>query len=207
MTLNFRKTIFISLLGHLAAFSIFSFSFGRIFPNADYGNLSFWGQILSGPQVNPQGLTNNLTKKLFSFSRRDIPLKAEPISLQINNWHKKPLIPLSTGIKESAPMPKAQLSSTLASRKEPAIIFYPLLPYSFMLYFKDRQIAHVELNFKIEREGAKNSIAVKRKISSGNLEVDLLCQRYISHYLFLQQARFSPGSWQAVKIDLSAKGE
>jgi hypothetical protein len=207
MTINLRKTVFISLLGHLAAFGIFSFSFGRVIPNADYGTLSFWGQVLSSSQVKPQGLSNNLTRGLFFFSKPDILLKTEPFSIQINSWHKKPPLLLSAGIKELASMPKAQLSPALASRKEPEIIFYPLLPYGFALYFKDRQIAHVELDFKIERTGAKNSIAVKRKISSGNLEVDLLCQRYINHYLFLQQARFGPGSWQAVKIDLSAKGE
>jgi len=46
---------------------------------------------------------------------------------------------------------------------------------------------------------------IKRKISSGNLEVDLLTMRYIGHYLFIQQKRFTPNNWQTVKIDLSEK--
>jgi len=32
-----------------------------------------------------------------------------------------------------------------------------------------------------------------------------LTMRNISHYLSLQQTRFSPNSWQTVKIDLSGE--
>jgi hypothetical protein len=49
----------------------------------------------------------------------------------------------------------------------------------------------------------RNSILVKRRISSGNLEADLLSMRYISRYLFMQQRGFVPNKWQTVKIDLS----
>ena len=89
------------------------------------------------------------------------------------------------------------------ARRTQEILFHPLLPYSFPLYFKDRQVAHVELLFKILQDKLRSYILVKRKISSGNLEVDLLSVRYISHYLFLRQAAFAPGAWQVVKVDLS----
>ena len=39
----------------------------------------------------------------------------------------------------------------------------------------------------------------------GNLEADLVCMRYVSHYLFMQQEKITPGIWHTVKIDLSAK--
>jgi len=92
-------------------------------------------------------------------------------------------------------------------RKDSVIIFHPQLPYDFLLYFKDRQEVHIELLFKISRDLEDRSIVIKRKISSGNLEADLLAMRYIDHYLFLQQARLPLDSWRAVKIDLGLKGE
>jgi hypothetical protein len=57
--------------------------------------------------------------------------------------------------------------------------------------------------FKVDSSGGRNSLEIKRKISSGNLEVDLLSMRYLSPYLFIQQNRFTPNNWQTVKIDLS----
>ena len=86
-------------------------------------------------------------------------------------------------------------------------MFYPRLPPYFSLYFKDRQVAHMELMFKITSSLKNSSISIKRKISSGNLEADLLCMRYINHYLFVQQGIFTSGDWQAVKIELSAKND
>ena len=84
---------------------------------------------------------------------------------------------------------------------------HPLLPHDFALYFKDRQIAHVELEFNFVSSRQPAVAVIKRKISSGNLEVDLLSMRYIGHYLFIQQTKFAPNSWRTVKIDLSAKDD
>jgi hypothetical protein len=94
-----------------------------------------------------------------------------------------------------------------AQRKDSSIMFHPLLPYQLQLYFKDRQAVHIELQFKIEPGMGRRSIAIRRKISSGNLEADLLSIRYMQHYLFIQQARFSPDTWQTVKIDLTTKND
>jgi hypothetical protein len=91
-------------------------------------------------------------------------------------------------------------------KNEPSITLHPLLPYGFTLYFKDRQVAHMELAFKISSDSDRKLILLKRKVSSGNLEADLLAMRYIWHYLFIQQAKFTPGGWQVVKIDLSTEG-
>lgn len=94
--------------------------------------------------------------------------------------------------------------TSFVKSKKPSIIFHPLLPFSFNIYFQDRQVAHVELMFKIISCGIRNSLLVKRKISSGNLDVDLLSMRYIGHYLFIKQNDFIPSEWQTVKIDLAA---
>ena len=77
---------------------------------------------------------------------------------------------------------------------------------AIQLYFKDRQLAHIELAFNIISGQKINPVVVKRKISSGNLEADLLSMRYISHYLYIQQAAFPSDVWQEVKIELSPKG-
>jgi hypothetical protein len=120
----------------------------------------------------------------------------------MKDYYLKPPALLVTPCQKG-PM-KAIAVTALPRRARPAaIVFHPVLPYSFSLYFKDRQVAHVELIYRLQPEGGQGSIAVKRKISSGNLEVDLLSMRYIRRYLFIQQA--AKNDWQTVKIDLSAK--
>lgn len=86
-------------------------------------------------------------------------------------------------------------------------MFYPRLPHYFNLYFRHRQAAHIELMFNISASATASSIIIKRKISSGNLEVDLLSIRYIGNYLFIEQSRFPHNTWQTVKIDLSTKND
>jgi hypothetical protein len=82
-------------------------------------------------------------------------------------------------------------------------MFYPHLPYNFLLYFADRQAVHIELMYNISPGAHSPVLSLKRKISSGNLEADLLAMRYLSHYLSIQQENFPQNTWQAVKIDLS----
>ncbi|MCX5702982.1 MAG: hypothetical protein NT066_00560 [Candidatus Omnitrophica bacterium] len=204
----------ISLLGHITVFSIFSFSFGRVIPKSNYPGVSFWGQVLHNFQVQQplvplrEGLTENRIKQIRKFflkqpdtSALDNIVKEQPLSAR---YYLKPPLNLSLNTEKEIFIPKPEASIFSFKRKEPTIIFHPLLPYSFTLYFKDRQVAHVELMFKIASSGLRDSIAIKRKISSGNLEVDLLTMRYIGHYLFIQKAGFAPNIYQAVKIDLSA---
>lgn len=210
----FKKTIFISLVGHLTVFSIFSFSFGNIIPKSDYPRVSFWGQLLLNPQVRQPsvpvagGKTYSRIKQIRNFflKQPDAPLldnltKDSPLS---SGYYLKPPLNLTLNTEKEIFVPKPKTPAFPFKRKEPAIIFHPLLPYSFILYFKDRQIAHVELVFKIASSGLRDSIVIKRRISSGNLEVDLLTMRYIGHYLFIQKNSFAPNSWQTAKIDLSA---
>jgi hypothetical protein len=93
--------------------------------------------------------------------------------------------------------------NTLPQQRAPVLLFHPLLPYQLQLYFKDRQDVHIELQFKIHETLTRNAIEIKRKISSGNIEADLLSLRYISHYLFIQKGGFQTNQWHPVKIDLS----
>ena len=208
----FKKTLIFSLLGHITVLSIFNLSFGSRIPKIDYTRVSFWGQFLNKSEfLQPQPKISPTPKSLVWGATRkpDTSLldKAGSRPIPNNNWREKPPLILTFN-PEKGLFIKSTSTFLPLRKKEPEIIFHPLLPYSFTLYFKDRQIAHVELLFNIvSNKALRNAAVIKRKISSGNLEVDLLIMRYIEHYLFIQQARFTPNSWQSVKIDLSAKSD
>lgn len=224
----FKKTFIFSLLGHITVLSIFNLCFGSRIPKIGYTGVSFWGQFLNKsellqpqPKISPTpkssmwGFTRKPDTSALDKTARDsilpnslyFPAEAGSRPIPNNNWREKP--PLVLRFNPEKEVFTKPISAFLPLRKkEPEIIFHPLLPYSFTLYFKDRQIAHVELLFNIiSNKALRNFAVIKRKISSGNLEVDFLIMRYIEHYLFIQQARFTPNSWQSVKIDLSAKSD
>jgi len=203
-----RKTVLFSVIGHIAVFGIFSFSFGEKIPKIGYTSVAFWGEFLTNAQVSTPLPVEDVSLRVRKTSAV-LPLKdydaTSLFSKQKTDWQEKPALNLAfSTVKEVFTDKPISSPFSLRRKKEPAIIFHPLLPYSFNLYFKDRQVAHVEVDFNIVSRGRRNSVIVKRKISSGNLEVDLLSMRYIGHYLFIQQARFTPDKWRTVKIDLSA---
>lgn len=204
------RTLAISLAGHLTILGFFSLSFGsKIFP-LKYASISFLGPILQDYHVIPNDIkaARNfeipfLSRRLIHSELKRIRSHPEPAS----DYYYKPQVYAVHFIEKHYFLEKPAVLPFLSARKEPVIIFHPLLPYSFSLYFKDRQVAHVELMFNIAGSGLHGAISLERKISSGNLEVDLLCKRYISHYLFIQHKRFTPNKWQSVKIDLSARND
>jgi hypothetical protein len=202
----FKKAIIISLLGHLTLFSLFSFSFGKKLASADYGVLAFWGQIFNNSDLkavslnNPAGLGG-----IFAQKGLIIPKTSAEIKNPLSELSLKPKVYLSFGEKKQDFANESLQKLDLPKSSQPVIMFHPLLPYHFTLFFNDRQIVHIELMFNIVSGDRINPIIIKRKISSGNLEADLLTMRYIGHYLFIQQARFPPDNWHTVKIDLSAR--
>lgn len=217
---SLSKTILISLLGHLVIFGLFSFSFGTKILAVNYANIFFWGGILSKYDLMDNGQPHNLMIKksiLKPFPIKDelrkktnIP-KADKLrisSFKINDYYFKPQLESFLNNHKIIFIEKTDFPSMLKiEKKESTITFHPALPYHFNLYFKDRQVAHIGLKFNIITKGKTNSIIIKRKIASGNLEVDLLSMHYISHYLFIQQARFLPDQWHRVKIELSPTRE
>lgn len=116
-------------------------------------------------------------------------------------WRKPPA---PAALKSEKPVTAfAAAPAVFDRKKDSTVIIHPMLPYELQLYFKDRQSVHLELMFSVVSSGGRKFIIVKRKISSGNLDADLLCSRYLGHYLFIQQSRFALNSWQTVRIDLS----
>jgi hypothetical protein len=203
-----KKTIFISLLGHITVFGIFSLSFGSRIPKADYATVSFWGQFLYDSQViKPLMPTGADLSKNFIRADASTLNKITKESPILPSHYLKPSFILAFNSEKQVFTKKSPPMLFSAKKREPMIIFHPLLPYSFTLYFKDRQIAHVELMFNMSSSQTRNSLEIKRKISSGNLEVDLLSMRYIGHYFFIQHPRFSANNWQTVKIDLTANND
>jgi len=200
----FKKAIFISLLGHLAMFGLFSFSLGYKLSVLAYPKISFYGAILRHYDlINKQPINFMDKKRIFKESNLLTPKIQSVISSAIFNYQLKPFKNIS--LCEEKPIFQPKLNIFYPKRKEVSLMLYPTLPSHFMFYFKDRQIVHMEIMFNVSSPEGINFIEVKRKISSGNLEADLLCMRYISHYLFIQHQKFPLNNWQTVKIDLSTQ--
>jgi len=203
-----KKTIFISLLGHITAFGIFSFSFGSRLPDLSRMNVSFWGSALKNYDFTARRSNfNKPVKAVFSLKPAAPALEKDKSREYImEERYFKPFAHLSMQDEKAIfardlsenPLPKI--------RKQSVVMLYPKLPYHFNLYFKDRQLVHIQLDYNIIPRGKVNSVVIlQRRISSGNPEVDLLCMRYINLYLSMQQDRFIPNKWQTVKIELEPK--
>ncbi|MCM8797396.1 MAG: hypothetical protein NC923_05940 [Candidatus Omnitrophica bacterium] len=207
--MKLKQVILFSFLGHAMLFLIVSFSFGNdILPIAGICQSYFWGELLSantGAYPSQRPITN---PSLFNQIGRLLPRISEQTKLNSLAVLKKPaLMPTYYAAKSSAISVNQLCVPLPIDRKKSAILFHPALPYNFKLYFRDRQVAHVELEYKVVSLKEGRGLLIRRKISSGNLEADLLIQRYIVRYLFMQQGDLSTGSWQTVKIDLSAKND
>jgi hypothetical protein len=210
----FKKSALISLLAHLAVFGIFGVSFGRRLPVVNYGKVIFQGCVLNNfdfglPNIGASlGLASYGKSKLHSLENRHsidslrVQAKSEGLS---GSMYLKPAVLVSAVPEKQVFIQKAQVP--FKNKERTAVMFYPRLPPYFSLYFKDRQVVHMELMFQIGHGPQHSSISIKREISSGNLEADLLCMRYINHYLFVQQGMFTSSGWQSVKIELSPKND
>jgi len=205
-----RRSIWMSLAGHMALFLLFSFYFGRIVSKPDYTGVYFWGAVLPRASLIAERLPFGKiprAKKAISIDKHSLP---EPYQNErASVFRSGYLKPSAVGLmdKEKVSFILNTYPSLPRIKKDYSVMFYPQLPYNFIIYFKDRQTVHIGLAFNIISNEKMKYIAVKRKISSGNLEADLLSMRYINHYLFIQQAKFLPNRWQTVKIELSRKND
>lgn len=204
-----RQAIFISLLGHITLFGMFSLSFGPKIPEANFARVCFWGAILRSPDLmNNRNFDIGYEKRGFTGkSELSVLDRINRENLLASRDYLKPPVSFTFNREKIVFQRETMPMSLMSGRKESAIMFYPRLPYHFALYFKDRQTAHIELMFAVISGEKRNSILVRRRVSSGNLEADLLSMRYISRYLFMQQRGFAPNKWQIVKIDLSTAND
>ncbi|MGD0337067.1 MAG: hypothetical protein ABSB18_08245 [Candidatus Omnitrophota bacterium] len=203
--LNFRKILLFSFLGHAMLFPAFRLTFSNMFPNAGISRAYFWGQLPSYPKVS--------TTIAQDAAISPLPNRIEGL-IRKQDYQNRPSYSFALKPAFAACYyPKKEFftgdyaSSFSFERKESPVLFHPVLPYDFTLYFRDRQIAHVELEYKIPLAKDGRAMMIHRKISSGNLEADLLIQRYIARYLLMQRRNLSAGNWQTVKIDLSTTND
>ncbi|MDD5255032.1 MAG: hypothetical protein PHR11_03150 [Candidatus Omnitrophica bacterium] len=200
-----KKTLFFSFAGHLACFGFLGLSFGHSLPRISLSDAFYWGTFRR-PGLSVTGYPHTRDNPLGT-----VFLEARGKGMLRYAGARDFAVPEGRAKPQSLPGPgsaKAQISPQAsvplpAARKEQSVMFYPRLPYQVSLYFKDRQVVHIELMFNVVPESKAGDIFVKRKVSSGNLEADLLSMRYISRYLSVQRMGFAPGSWQSVAIELS----
>jgi len=200
--LDIKKIVSASCAGHIAVFSLLSllgFSLGSVSSRAEFTPVVFCGTLL------PQTISVPVSARPFAVNISGEPVlvpNPEPAVPAIFDYYVKPAVDVSCVLSRE-PVISQPIFPEVPKRKDPVLLMHPLLPYQFELYFKDRQTVHIELEFEITRANDRNFVSLRRKISSGNLEADLLSMRYIGHYLFIQQARFMPAVWQTVKIEFS----
>jgi hypothetical protein len=195
----------------MACFVIFEPTFGNPLKKLDFTKVTFLGPILQTIDLSINDNYREFVDKGIGRQARILKprllldKKKDIIFLESKSVPIKPLVAVTLNREKITFI--SNYSSNIANtrKKETTIIFYPPLPYSFLLYFQDRQIAHIEFMFYISDNGKIGSI--KRKISSGNLDVDLLSLRYITHCLSLVEGKFPSNTWQTVKIDLTRKND
>lgn len=202
-----KKSIVISVCGHLALFSVFNLSFGKALFKLDCPTVNFWGQILPKSAMVSSASSVNLIRGFLISSPNKLLVSQKVSSLSVTTqYHIKPQVILGNRQEKIDFIPKPLSPSYFSlRRKESVVMLHPQLPYYFNLLFKDRETVHIELQFNIVMSKNRRYTVVKRKISSGNLEADLLSMRYIGHYLSIQNKKFFPNAWQTIKIDLSIR--
>lgn len=201
--LNLMLTL--SLCGHLLGLAFIKPIMGEGSLKLKGLKIFFLGSLLSQDEVN-------IKKDNYSFFKTE-PDSDKRIFLNLRmSWlqpayrnmeflefkFRRPLFDLSIFNQRQIPYFQPQACFL---KKEASLIFSPYIPYSFLLYFKDRQKAYLEFLFYISKEGRLNSI--NRRISSGNLEIDLLVMRHITRSLYLIRNSFPSESSQIVKVEFS----
>lgn len=203
-----KNALILSLVGHIVCAGLFTPTFGRYLDRLNFSNVSFLGAIL-----NVKDLQVNLPSTILSDNRINLTdLSVLPINIEDS---QRPFVSMSSlrpnlnlAFEKTDKItfsPKIDAHIVASNTKDPQVMFYPRLPHSFLIYFKDRQKVHIEYKFLISQ---KEKIAfIDRKISSGNLEVDLMASRYIARHLNLVKSKLPVNSWQTVKIDLTRKND
>ena len=204
-TLNIAITI--SLCSHLLGFTFIQPYLGVGFKKTDNLKIFFLGALFKQKEIYSD-------KENFDiFIKENNPFKRMPVNIKIASLKpsgylgsfyypitNRSLFDLSIENQKALFYPKQNIR---LSKRETSLMFYPYLPYSFILYFKDRQKANLEFLFYFSDDNRLSSL--KRKTSCGNLEIDLLVMRYINRSLYLIRDSFPSHIWQSVKIELKRK--
>lgn len=165
----------------------------------------FWGQLLGKSDLKWELPATGASSIQIKNQEESHLLFREPFAgtgYAHNYYFKPPANPPSFDEKTNF-NPAAAPEPYILKKQESMIMLHPLLPEYFMLLFKDRQLVNIVLEFRITESNGRNYTILKRKVSSGNLDADLLTMRYISHYLSIQGEKFPKDTWQTITIELS----
>lgn len=206
MSLNLKSAVFISLLLHIVCFSGVELTFGKRYgleKNFEFTRIFFLGPILQEAEYYPESI-QHADSSAGRLIARNLVNNLKPGSPETHGFvsssiffEKPPVLTLiDNKLVFFKPTP-----SMKAKKEDTSIMFYPPMPYHFLLYFKDRQVVHMEAAFYISPEG--KIAGLKRRVSTGNPEVDLLIMRNLAHFLNLYKSNFTLNSRHTVKIDLS----
>jgi hypothetical protein len=206
MSSNFKAAIFISLIWHVVCFSSVELTFGKKVAESNFEltKIFFLGPILQKADYYPQSVQQTKTSAADRLKARNLVNMLKLGSSEARGLISENILlkkPPTLILTESKAAYFKSTPPVKIKKADSSIMFYPPMPYHFLLYFKDRQVAHMEVAFYISPDG--KIAGLKRKISTGNPEVDLLIMRNLSHFLNLCKSNFSLSSWQTVKIDLS----
>lgn len=201
------RPLILSMLGHAAVLVLVAFTFPQQPGSPVPQRMIFAGEVWQGavPALKPQRPAIAVEGRLAGAQKRVLASGGEDMFADMRRYAWiKPAALISAVAAKSIPAGSELVSKPVY--RDPVLILHPSLPAQLELYFKDRQEVHIELLFNISPDDQGGSLELKRRVSSGNLQADLLSKRYLSHYLFIQRARFAPGQWLPVKIDLSGQG-
>lgn len=207
--------VFISLALHLLCLDNVDFSFVKRNnkENHIYDRIFFLGSILEGSeyslrlpkdQGSPALFQNGYSTNML-YSRFIASLLSEVDASSIYGLIREPSEskkPFLTNLSDNKIIYFAPVSELLkkTDKADSSIMFFPKMPYHFLLYFKDRQTAYMEVAFYVSPEG--KIMKLEKRISSGNPEVDLLIMRNLAQFLNISKSNFALDSWRTVKIDL-----
>lgn len=203
-TRDLRIFLSCSFAGHIMVFSALALAQYSLSPRPEavfFGPAVYCGAMHAGAGPIPAVLARLQPRAGAGHGAVVLPSADPAVPVSVEHY-VKPLAGISYISRREA-VKSPSIAQNIPFRKDPVFTLHPLLPYQFDLYFKDRQAVHIELEFSVTRSQSRNFVFLRRKISSGNLEADLLSMRYIGHYLFIQQARFAADAWQTVKIEFS----
>jgi len=197
----------ISLTAHLLALSVFSVSLNRA-SVVDYPYI-FFGAGLLDPADFDISVTGECRKRAVPAKRFKFRI---PSASGRAEESFRPGQDSAVLKPEALPVRPARIQFSLPERSESPhigvnqpLLMYPMLPAYLPLYFKDREKAHIGLSFRImpASPDGKDYIEIKRKITCGNPEVDLIVLRQVEYYLLLQRRYFQGARWHNVNIDFS----
>ncbi len=199
-----RSAILVSVCSHCLLGALLVLSFGPRLKTLALPTASFWGAYLRTEDLGGTLKRIGSVRPRRQASASHLPPASALPPGNLAGVFQKPFSPVPPSFPRVACAPQAYVLPPPV-RREAVLMLYPPLPQHFRLYFKDRQRVHIEFLVRMYAEAKTPSLVVKRKISSGNIEADLLSMRYLNRYLFEQRGRFSFADWEPVKIDLELK--